>query len=184
MPNPIQNPAYYTEILVGARKVPGRLVDIQGLVSAEEWVKQAGLTNIEALLWRKRPLIKGVKVVVGLDGPEDDDTIANFAAWYAFITYVKPGGNPNAKPPAYTVTNTQFKGAFIKQIVYAGHTEPIFRVNQAILGELVFDEYRKPTPIPVGPPEPAKTNDTNPTPRSAQEAAFAAAVDRARGLNQ
>jgi hypothetical protein len=181
MPNPIDNPGYYTSIQIGARFTPGRLVDIQGLATAEEWIKNAGLTNIETLIWRKRPLIKGIKVVVGLDGPEDDDTRQAYKDWYSFIAYLKPGGNPNAKPPSYAVTNSQFKGAFVKQVVYAGHVEPIFRVNQGILGELIFDEYRKPVPLPVGPPEAAKINDTNPNPRTEQEAVFTAAVARARG---
>jgi hypothetical protein len=170
MPNPIDNPSYYDTILVGSRRVPGILTDIQGLVSAEEWVKQSGLTNIEALIWRKRPLIKGIKVVCCLNGETDEDTIANYTAHYAFIAYIKPGGDPNKKPPAYTVTNSQFKGAFVKQIVYAGHEEPIFRLNASIVVTYVFDEYRKPTPIPIGPPEPAKTSETNPTPKTQQEA--------------
>ena len=183
MPNPIQNPGYYTEILIGARRTPGRLVSIEGLSSAEEWVKQAGLTNIEATIWRKRPLITGIKITCGLDGPEESDTIQNYADWYSFIAYLKPGGNPNAKPPAYTVTNSQFKGAFVKQVVYAGHQEPIYDLRQPIQGVIILNEYRKPAPIPVGPPEPAKTNDTNPSPRSSYEARFAAAAENSRKGN-
>lgn len=184
MPNPIQNPGYYITVLIGGRQTPGYLVDIEGLVTAEEWVKQNGIGNVEALVWRRRPLIKGIKIKCGLDGATPDETIANYAAWYSYIKYLKPGGNPLAKPPAYSVTNTQFRGAMIKQVVYAGHTEPIYRLNAPIVGEIILDEYRKPVALPVGPPEAAIVNDTNPSPRSAQEAAFAAAVTRARGMNQ
>jgi hypothetical protein len=183
MPNPIENPSYYTTVVIGSRSTPGYLVDITGLATAEEWVKQNGIGNIEALVWRRRPLVKGIKVICGLDGPDDEATIANWKAWYSFIAFLKPGGNPMAKPPAYTVTNSQFKGAFIKQVVYAGHTEPIFRLDQAVIGEIVLDEYRKPIALPIGPPEAAVINDSDPKPKSAQEAAFADAVARARGMN-
>jgi hypothetical protein len=184
MPNPIQNPAYYTTVIIGSRPTPGYLANIQGLATAEEWVKQNGIGNIEALVWRRRPLVKGIKVICGLDGATPEETIAHFNALYSYIKYLKPGGNPMAKPPAFTVTNSQFKGAMVKQVVYAGHTEPIFRLNEPIIGELILDEYRKPVALPIGPPEAAIINNTDPKPKSAQEAAFAAAVTRARGMNQ
>lgn len=185
MPNPIQNRAYYTDVLIGGRPMPGFIIDggIKGLKSAEEWMKLNGIQNIEALVWKKRPLIKGISVTICMTGETDEQTIAYYADWYPFISFLKPGGNPNAKPPAYGVTNTQFKGAFVKQVVYAGHEEPIFSLMKPILATVFFDEYRKSQPLPVGAPEPAKINDTNPVPKSVAEAKFVAALDRAKKKN-
>lgn len=184
MPNPIDNPSYFTKVLIGGRATPGNLVNITGLASAEEWVKQNGISNIEALVWRRRPLVKGIHVFCGLNGEDDDQVREFFAAWYEYIKYLKPGGNPQAKPPAMAVVNTQFMGAFVKQVVYAGHTEPIWRLNEPVIGEIVLDEYRKPVAITVGPPEAAITSDTNPSPRTSQEARAAYWANQAAAKNK
>lgn len=176
--NPIDNKAYYTDILIGGRKVPGTLKDIRGLKTADEWLVQKGIgATGAATIWRGRPPIQGIEIELSLNGADDDSTRATFDAYYAFVKYLKP--SPDVRPPAYNVTSTPFKSVFVRQVVYGAHTAPLLTVDKPMVSVITVNEFRKPRPILPAVPEAAKLNSDTPSPTSAQQARFVAALNRA-----
>lgn len=176
--NPIDNKAYYTDILIGGRKVPGTLKDLRGLKTADEWLVQKGIGATGAsTIWRGRPPIQGIEIELSLNGPDDASTRATFDAYYDFIKFLKPAAD--VKPPAYNVTSTPFKSVYVRQLVYAGHTAPLLTVDKPMASVIIVNEFKKPKPILPAVPEAAKLNSDTPSPTSAQQARFVAALNRA-----
>jgi hypothetical protein len=177
-PNPIDNPTFYTDIKIGGRLVPGSLKDVRGLKSAEEWLLQKGIGATGAsTIWRGRPPIQGIEIEIALNGTTPAETRIIFDLYYAYIKFLKP--KKTAKPPAYVVRNTSFQAVFIDQVVYAGHTSPVFTVDAPMTSIITINEFAKPIPILPAVPEAALLNSDTPAPKSVAEAKFAAALARA-----
>lgn len=179
-PNPIDDPGYFKDVLIGGRPVPGRIKDITGLESQEEWVQQmAPGINGATKIWRRRKLIEGIKIIIVLNADTEERVKTNFADYFDYIKHLKGGTSVHKKPPAFDVTSTLFKSVFVRKVVYAGHTAPFPRVGPPIECVITVDEYAKGARIPIGPPEPAKIDDSTPQPQDALAAQFQNAVAKA-----
>lgn len=170
-PNPQDQPDYFTDIVIGGRKVPGLIQDIRGLENKENIVVQMGVgVGGASTIWRGRPPIEGIEIEIILPTDTPEAKRASYAAFDDFIKFLKP--NPSTKPPSYTVTNASFGNVFVKQVWYKGHTAPVYRVNDPCKAIIKVDEFRKAKPIAIGPPEPAIIDPTNPSPKDTQEASL------------
>lgn len=177
--NPIDNPGAYLEIEIGGRALPGPIAKggLRGLESAEEWQKTRPIAGTGWVQNHKgRIPIEGIEIEVILDASNKDEARALWQQHYKFVVFIRGKKPPLPfKPPALQVRGAPFAGAGVLALVYRGHKEPIFDTGQNRV-VYKFDEATHSTPIAVGPPEPAILSDTNPSPKSLQETALAAAA--------
>lgn len=184
--NPVDNRGYYLNILVGGRPFPGQIVKggIRGLGNTEEWTIVRAIAGTGWVQNHKgRKPIEGIEVEVSLDGPNPDAVRAAWQAHYAFVVFIRGAAPPKySKPKALQITGTPFRGAGVNALVYASHVEPVFDTgsNRVVYK---FNEHTKSIPIPIGPPEPAILNETDPTPKTEQEIALRDAVVATRGAD-
>lgn len=183
--NPIDSPGAYIDIRVGGRSFPGPIVKggIRGLKNTHEWstvrpIAGTGWTQMD----KGRPPIKGIEVEIALDAPSDARRAAAWEAHYKFVVFIRGKKPPLiSKPPALAVTGAPFKDAGVLAVVYAGHDTPIFDTGRLFV-VYRFDEATKSTIIPIGPPEAAILDETNPQPKTIQEGLLVANAEATTGI--
>lgn len=177
--NPIDNPGAFLEIEIGGQPLPGPIAKggLRGLESAEEWQKTRPIAGTGWIQNHKgRVPIEGIEIEVILDAKTKSEAAVLWNRHYKFVVHIRGRKPPLPfKPPALAVRGAPFAGAGVLALVYRGHKEPIFDTGQNRV-VYKFDEATKSTPIAVGPPEAAILSDTNPSPKSFQEGALAAAA--------
>lgn len=183
MVDPIHNPGFYSDPEIGGRPLPGKLIDVRGLKSVEEWTTVRPIAGTGWTQTHKGRLpIKGIEIEVSLNAKDDAGVAAAYLEHYAYVMFLRGGKPPPvySKPPAFVVTYTPFRDVGIQKLVYAGHTAAMFTVGKNIV-IYTFDEATKAKLIPIGPPEAAILNETNPNPVTVQGEALVAMVTATRG---
>lgn len=183
--NPVDNRGYYLNLEVGGRRFPGAIVreGVEGLGNTEDWsiVRAIAGTGWQQQHKGRKP-IEGIKVKCSLNAATPTLLKQAWIDHYQFVVHIRGAKPPkHVRPRALAATGTPFLGAGVKAVVYAGHTEPLFDTN-ALLVTYIFNEHTKATLIPIGPPEPAILNDTNPSPKTQQETALVNAVGSITGV--
>lgn len=180
--NPIRTPSYYKTVEIGGRVTPGELIAIRNLKSTEEWTTVRPIAGTGYTQTHKgRVPVKGIEVEVCLNARDDAGVAAAWTAHYAFVKHVRGKAPPLiSRPRAMVVNNTSFIDVGVRSVVYAGHQAGIFTIGKNTV-VYVFDEATKSTLAPVGPPEPAVLNETNPNPTTLQGAALVDIVQTTRG---
>lgn len=182
--DPITHPGYYLNPLLGGKPFPGPIVKngIRGLKNAEGWtiVRAIAGQGWVANHTGRKP-IEGIEVEISLNAADDEEVSRVWRLHYDFVVFIRGKAPPlYSRPPSLAVTSTPFNAAGVRAVNYVSHTEPIFDVgvNSVIY---TFNETAKSTIVPIGPPEAAILNETNPNPVTQGEINLANAVAATHG---